>query len=39
MNNGWNEIRLGTIAELITKGTTPTTIGGSFSDKVEKPVI
>ena len=28
----WKEIELGSISELITKGTTPTSIGGSFSD-------
>ena len=30
--DSWKEIELGSISELITKGTTPTSIGGSFSD-------
>jgi restriction endonuclease S subunit len=30
---GWENVRLGTITELITKGTTPTTMGFQFQDK------
>jgi len=29
----WPRVRLGGVATLITKGTTPTTVGGKFTDK------
>jgi type I restriction enzyme S subunit len=33
IQKGWQSVRLADISTLITKGTTPTTIGGSFSAK------
>jgi restriction endonuclease S subunit len=32
MNSEWEEVRLGDISEVVTQGTTPTTVGYSFKE-------
>ena len=33
-DSGWKECKLGELTKLITKGTTPSSLGGKFIEKV-----